>query len=114
MGTIAVVAAAGLAMVFFVALVDLVLIQYARGISQMAVDEAVREASVAVVPDERCRSAGSEILGDLLGGPIGADLELRCETDASQVTAIVDGRLRVMSPFVPDVRIEHRAQAVIG
>lgn len=114
MGTIAVIAAASLALVFFVAVVDLVVVQYARGVAQMAVDEAVRTASSNGTPDGLCREVGAAVLADLLGGPVGVDLAIDCDVDAGAITARVSGVVRTLGPLVPDLPIEAGAVAVVG
>ena len=114
MATTAVIASAGIALVFFVTLVDLVLVQYARGIAQLAVDEAVRVGRTDATAEGRCRAVGEEIMADLLGGPIGADLAFECDVQGSRVVAIVDGTLRAISPLMPDVGIRRTARAAVG
>lgn len=114
MTTLPIVAAASFALVVFVLLANLVLVQYARGVSRTAVDEAVRRASVATEPSPVCAEALAEVLGDLLGGSFGAGLEATCLVSDGVVVASVSGVLPAILPVMPAFSVRAEAIAVIG
>lgn len=114
MTTLPTVAAASLALVMFVLLANLVLVQYARGVSRTAVDEAVRRAAVAVDPSATCAAALTEVLSDLLGGSFGAGLQPACRVSDDVVVASVSGSLPGILPITPDFDVTAEASALLG
>lgn len=101
MTTLPTVVAASFALVVFVALAELVLVQYARGVARTAVDEAVRTSSVAGGDVAVCLGAVEAVLDDLLGGSFGADLVGECHVDDQAVFASVEGDLPPLLPILP-------------
>lgn len=101
MTTLSTVVAASLALVVFVALADLVLVQYARGVARTAVDEAVRTSSVAGGDVAVCLGAVQAVLDDLLGGSFGAGLVAQCAANEDAVFASVEGVLPPLLPILP-------------
>lgn len=114
MTTLPTVVAASFALVVFVLLANLVLVQYARGVSRTAVDEAVRRASVAAEPSSTCPAVLAEVLGDLLGGSYGAGLQPVCRVADDVVVASVSGVLPAILPIVPGFDVQAEASALIG
>jgi hypothetical protein len=112
MTTLSVVIAASLALVSFMALANLVMIQYSRGVARTAVEEAVRRSS----PDggQGCTEILDEVMKELLGGPYGDGLIAECWSDGGSVTAEVAGPLGIIIPLVPEHRLRARATATIG
>jgi hypothetical protein len=94
------------------ALANLVIIQYARGVARTAVDEAVRRS--AVNHGEGCVDILDEVLRELLGGPFGDGLVAECWSDGGVVTAEVSGPFGSLTPLVPEHRLSARAMATIG
>src|SRR5688572_29450586 len=91
MATLPTVVAASFALVVFVLLANLVLVQYAHGAARTAVDEAVRRAAVAPDPSAVCLAAVDEALDDLLGGEFGAHLHSSCRPTEGGVEASIRG-----------------------
>jgi hypothetical protein len=114
MTTLPTVVAASFALVMFVLLANLVLVQYARGVSRTAVDEAVRRAAVAAEPSSVCAAALSEVLSDLLGGSFGAALEPGCQVSDDVVVASVRGVVPAILPVIPSFGVRAEASALIG
>lgn len=114
MTTLPTVVAASFALVTFVLLANLVLVQYARGVSRTAVDEAVRRSAVAVEPLSTCAASLTEVLGDLLGGSFGEGLEPTCRVSGDVVVASVSGVLPAILPIAPTFAVRAEASAVIG
>ena len=114
MTTLPTVAAASFALVVFVLLANLVLVQYARGVSRTAVDEAVRRASVSTEPASACSEALTEVLRELLGGSFGAGLAATCWVADDVVVASVSGALPPILPVMPAFDVTAEATAWIG
>lgn len=113
MTTLPTVVAASFALVMFVLLANLVLVQYARGVARTAVDEAVRRAAVAAEPSPVCATALTEVLSDLLGGSFGAHLEPDCRVSGDVVVASVRGVLPAILPVIPPFGVRAEASALI-
>lgn len=111
MTTLATVVAASFALVVFVALADLVLVQYARGVARTAVDEAVRYSAAAGGDVGVCLGAVHAVLDDLLGGSFGADLVGECAADGDAVFASVEGVLPPLLPILPSFTVAVEASS---
>jgi hypothetical protein len=103
------VLAASFALVVFLALANLVLVQYGRGVARTAVDEAARRASVF----HDCADAAQAVLDELIGGPFGAGLVVECEVNDGVVIATVSGPLPGLVPLLPDFPVYETASAVM-
>lgn len=114
MTTLPTVVAASLVLVVFVLFANLVLVQYARGVSRTAVDEAVRRASVAVEPSSTCTAVLAEVLGDLLGGSFGKGLQPACRVSGDVVVASVSGVLPPILPIGPAFTVGAEASGLLG
>ena len=107
------VLAAGFALLFFTLLANLVVMQYARGVMRVAVEEGARQGAVYSVDAVfACEDRIHAVVGDLLGGPLVAGAEASCSTDGSTVRAELAGRLRGWLPMVPDLPVRMQAVAV--
>ncbi len=113
--TIQHVVAAGLALVFFVVLSNLVVMQYGRGVLRSALDEGARAGALSGAGPAECHSRVTGVLGDLLSGPLFSDLEWSCSRDGGWMVASATGTLAGWFPLVPDVplRLEGRASIEI-
>ncbi len=106
------VLAAGLALVFFTLLANLVVMQYTRGVLRAAADEGARRGAVYLVGDvAACEEAMRRVLDDLAGGPLISGVELGCVDVGRVVRARAEAVLRGWLPGVPDlvVRMESAA-----
>lgn len=111
MTTLSTVVAASFALVVFVALADLVLVQYARGVARTAVDEAVRTSSAAGGDVEVCLGVVHAVLDDLLGGSFGDGLVGECGVDDDAVFASVEGVLPPLLPILPSFTLAVEASS---
>jgi hypothetical protein len=109
MTSLSTVLAASFALVVFLALGNLILVQYGRGVARAAVDEAVRRGSVL----GNCADTAQAVLDDLIGGPFGADLVVECEVNDGVVVASVSGLLPALVPFLPDFAVRATASALM-
>jgi hypothetical protein len=113
MTTLPTVTAASFALVAFLLLANLVLVQYGRGVARTAVDEAVRRSAVGGGNVEMCAGASTDVLSDLLGGPYGAGLVTRCWMTDGAMYGTVEGNLPALVPVLPDAAVVARAAAVV-
>lgn len=109
MATVELIAAAGLAMVMFVLLANLVVAQYGRGVVRAAVDEAVRAGSRSGVA--ACQERAREVTSQLLGGPFGAGVAVSCAAEGPVVVARAGGSMPGWLPGVPDIPVTWEARA---
>jgi hypothetical protein len=106
------VLAVALSLVLFVMLCNVIVYQYARGVVRAALDEGVRSASRAGGTVGGCEAAAEEVRRSLLGGPVGAQVAIRCELVDGRVQATATGRLPGWLPMVPDFPVDLAASAV--
>lgn len=106
--TVQFVAAVGLSLVLFTVLANLVVYGYARGVVRAALDEGVRSASRVDGDAATCQARAEAVLADLLGGPMGDGVTLRCEGRR----AVADVTLQPWVPGVPAWRFSLAADAV--
>jgi hypothetical protein len=106
------VLAVALSLLLFVIACNAIVYQYARGVVRSALDEGVRSGSRASGSAGACQAAAEAVRRSLLGGPIGAHVELRCAVVDGQVRANAAGYLPSWLPGVPDWPIDLRASAV--
>ena len=102
--------ASGLGMLLFLALANLVVVQYGRGALRSALDQGARAGAVSS-SEEECRQRIEDVLDQLLGGRMGDSVETSCGVGPRMVTA--SGRAVFVSwtPFSSDFEIEMTAHA---
>jgi hypothetical protein len=106
------VLAVALSLVLFVMLCNAIVYQYARGVVRSALDEGVRSASRAGGTVGSCEAAAEDVRRTLLGGPVGAQVTIRCGVVDGTVRATATGSLPGWLPLVPDWTIDLAASAV--
>lgn len=104
--------ASGLGLVFFLALANVVVVQYGRGALRSALDQGVRVGSVSLSA-VRCEQRIDDVLGQLLGGTMGDGVTAECEISGEAVTASATAVLPSWTPFSPDFEIELTATATL-
>lgn len=110
--TVASVAVTGLSLLFVVALVNIVVFQYGRGVVRAALDEGVRAGARATAGVGECEARAGDVLADLLGGAMGAGVQLACTDDGAVLRAAADVTFVGWLPAVPDWRFTAEATAV--
>lgn len=112
--TPAVILAVGIAMIFFVAMANLVLYQYAAGAVRAALDQGVRTESYVGAPLGSCEVSIDETLGSLLGGSYGDGIVRVCFIDATgpTVVATATATFPSIAAWVPDYTFTASARAV--
>jgi len=102
--------ASGLGMLLFLALANLVVVQYGRGALRSALDQGARAGAVSS-SEEECRQRIDGVLGQLLGGRMGDSVVTSCGVGTGVVTASARVVFVSWTPFTPDFVIEMTAQA---
>ena len=97
--------AASLALVFFAALANVVVVQYAKGALRSALDQGVRAGSMVGSP-EACEERVGQVLDDLLGGAIGSTTEYCCDQAGPLITAFGSLTVESWTPLGPDYYVE--------
>lgn len=110
---IALVVAAGLALVVFVTLANLVTMQFTRGAVRAAADEAVRVASRSDAPVTACEARARAVLDGLLGPAARDGVALTCTVSGSPPTVHARAEVTIVPwlPGLPDWRLVVRSDA---
>lgn len=111
-GTVAFVAVTGLSLVLVLAVVNLVVFQYARGVVRAALDEGARAGSRLAVGAAECEARAQSVIADLAGGPISSDVVVTCQERGDLIVATASGTLPAVSPLVPSWSFVIAAEAV--
>ena len=101
-----------LSMVFLAALLNLIAIQYAQGVVRAALDEGVRLGSVAHGTERECLDGIKRVMGDLLSGPLGADVHFACVAIGGQMVASADAEFDGWFPGMPSLNFSTDIRAV--
>lgn len=114
MTTVQYVAATGFSLIVFVMLANFIVFLYARGVVRASVDEGARAGSRFDAGTAECEARARDVLGDLLGGVLGRDVEVRCERrDENVMQATVNATLHGWLPvLVPDWTFTLQARSV--
>jgi hypothetical protein len=72
------VAATAFSLLAFVMLANFIVFLYARGVVRAAVDEGARAGGRFGAGEAECETRAADVLGDLLGGALGSDVQISC------------------------------------
>jgi len=103
MASIQFVLAGALAMVMFVTLANLVVVQYGRGAIRSALEQGARAGSVG--GPSVCHETASIVVSDLLGGAMSDGLTISCEAAAGAVIARAEANFQAWVPLMPSFHI---------
>lgn len=101
-----------LSMLFLAAMLNLIAIQYAQGVVRAALDEGVRMGSVARATERECLDGIRRVMGDLLSGPMGTDVDFSCTVIAGQMVASADAQFAGWFPGMPSLNFSTDVRAV--
>jgi hypothetical protein len=104
--------ASALALVFFLALANLVVVQYGRGAIRSALEQGARAGAMAGSPGE-CEATALHVIGQLLGGRMSDGLAIRCSVRGDQMIAVGSTVFETWTPLAPDISADLTAVAVI-
>lgn len=102
--------ASALALFLFVALANVVVVQYGRGAIRSALEQGVRAGSVGGV--SVCENTALTVVEDLLGGRMSDDLSLTCNIDGSAMVAAATVTFESWTPLTPDFGFTLTSRAV--
>ncbi len=94
------VAATALSLLVFVALANLVVDLYARGVVRAAVDEGARAGAPIDSSTADCEQRARDIVHNLLGGGLGREVQVECHDVQGRMTADV---VVVLPGWIPGV-----------
>ncbi|HEX6222571.1 MAG TPA: hypothetical protein VF115_15875 [Acidimicrobiia bacterium] len=104
------VLASALALILFLALANLVVVQYGRGAIRSALEQGARAGSVGGL--SVCEDTARAVVGDLLGGRMSDDLWLSCAADGGVVVASASVTFESWTPLTPDFVFSLTSRAV--
>jgi hypothetical protein len=102
--------ASGLTLLLFLALANLVVVQYGRGALRSALDQGARVGAISS-SIAQCEQRVDDVLGQLLGGRMGDDVVASCEVGAEVASATGQASFVSWTPFTPDFVVEMTAVA---
>jgi hypothetical protein len=97
-------------MALFLALANLVVIQYGRGALRSAVEQGARAGSVGGVAV--CEARGREVIADLIGGRMSDGAVLTCVLDGTDVVASASATFDSWTPLMADFDFTTSARSV--
>jgi hypothetical protein len=103
--------ASALALFVFLALANLVVVQYGKGAVRSALEQGVREGTVSGVPG--CEETAHRVISDLLGGRMSDGLVLSCRISGGVVGATASVTFDSWTPFAPDFSFLMSSTAVL-
>ncbi len=96
------VATAGLALLLFVLLANMIVFQYGKGVIRGALAEGVRAGAPVGAGVVECERAAESMLANLLGGSMGHGVHVWCRDDGVSVVATADVTFASWVVGVPD------------
>ena len=102
-------AASAMALLFFVLVANLVVVQYGRGAVRSALEQGARIGTVS--GPSSCLETVDGVLADLLGGEMSRDLDFRCQREGAEIVAAASGWFRSWTPLSPDFSVEIAVRA---
>jgi hypothetical protein len=111
-GSVQFVLASAVSLVMFLAMANLVVVQYARGAIRSALDQGARVAAVTGSADQ-CERRVIEVLGQLLGGRMGDSVEASCELGPTLAISQAEAVFVSWTPFAPDFEVSLSATATV-
>jgi len=99
-------------MIMFLALANVVVVQYGRGALRSALDQGARVAAVTGSV-AGCEARVGEVLDQLLGGTMGDGVIAGCEISGGLAIASGTAVFPSWTPLSPDFQISMNASAVL-
>ena len=106
------VLASALGLFLFVAVCNLVVVQYGRGALQSALEQGVRAGSIGG-DASACADRAEDVLNQLLGGRMSDDLVIGCRIAGSGIVASGAGTFPSWTPLASDFSVDLSSEAVI-
>lgn len=104
------VLASSLALVLFLLMANLVVVQYGRGAIRSALEQGARAGTVAGIG--ACQRTAESVVQDLLGGRMSDGLTISCVADGSDFVASSRAVFESWIPLTPDFEVSLTSRAV--
>lgn len=104
--------AAGLALILFLALANLVVVQYGRGAIRSALDQGARAGAIgrdAVL----CETTAAGVVAQLLGGRMSDDFVVSCAASGPLMVARGSAVFETWTPMAPDIEVRLVSEAIL-
>lgn len=102
--------ASALALILFLVLANLVVVQYGRGAVRSALEQGARAGTTSGLAV--CEETASQVIEDLLGGRMSDGLTMSCELSDGSVVATASGSFESWTPLTPDFGFTLTSRAV--
>ncbi|NNL99018.1 MAG: hypothetical protein HKO63_12520 [Acidimicrobiia bacterium] len=99
--TIQFVVAVGFSLLLLVLIANVIIVQYAQGVVRSAAEEGAQAGSRLTATGAECEARANEVLGTLLGGAMGAAIEVDCTVGPTEVAATVNYSFTPWLPLIP-------------
>ncbi len=104
--------AAGLGLILFLALANLVVVQYGRGAIQSALEQGARAGSLSGSSVE-CEAVARDVVAQLLGGEMSNGLTITCAPAGALMIARGSGEFAAWTPMSPPFPVSLVSEAVM-
>lgn len=104
--------AAGLALILFLALANLVVVQYGRGAVRSALDQGARAGAVSRDAG-LCEETASDVVSQLLGGRMSDHLVVSCAASGRLMVARGSAVFETWTPLAPDISVNLVSEAIL-
>lgn len=84
---ISLIVATGVVLILVTGIIQVITFQYGKGTVRAALDEGARAGSRAADAVATCQARAADVLGDLLGGPMGDGVVVSCMDAGDRVVA---------------------------
>lgn len=101
-----------LALILFVVLANLVVVQYGRGALRSALEQGARAGSVTGSVVE-CEATAADVVAQLLGGAMSDGLTVSCAVSGDVVVATGKATFRSWTPLTGDFPVEMTSEAAL-
>lgn len=105
------VVASALALILFLALANLVVVQYGKGAIRSALEQGARAGTTAGLSG--CEDTAGRVVDDLLGGRMSDGLVLSCSVSGGSIVASASAVFESWTPLTPDFAVSLSTSAVI-
>jgi hypothetical protein len=96
----------------FLALANLIAVQYGRGAIRSALDQGARTGAITGSP-QICETTARDVLSQLLGGRMGDSVVVACRPESGLMTAMAAARFESWTPLAADFVFSVSAQAAM-
>jgi hypothetical protein len=104
--------AAALSLTVFLALANLVVVQYGRGAMRSALDQGARAGAIAH-SEQVCETVARDVLSQLLGGRMGDSVSLHCGVVDGLMAASATAMFESWTPVTGDFEVAVSGEAAL-